>query len=444
MDRKRIVELDKKYIWHPYTNMDKYINQTDPIVVDKAEGFYLFDIDGTRYMDANGSWWTNIVGHNHPVLMNAIIERTKKMVHCSFAGATHKEAAMLAERLIPMCGSSFSKIFFSDDGSTAVEVAIRMARQYFINTGMPHKKRFVTLGKAFHGETVGAASVSGVDVFHNAMEGLLFDTIVLPSPGDAAKNSSQKQWYKDAFDKAQNIMRQNAHDIAAVIIEPLVQGAAGMLMYPPEYIKEMSVLCNELDILFICDEVFTGYGRTGTFLAHAQAGVEADIVCLAKGFSGGELPMAATVTNSKVFDTFLGDPSKTLWYGHSFTGNPLGCAVANATLDVFEQEKLLDIHPQKANAIKKGLESIKEHPFVHDTRQTGIITAFTLIAPSAKRETDYLSNAGWMFYEEAKKRGALIRPLGNVVYFALPMTVTTDQIDELFDIVRKSLQAAFG
>jgi adenosylmethionine-8-amino-7-oxononanoate aminotransferase len=376
--------------------------------------------------------------------MNAIIERTKTMVHCSLAGATHEGAAILAERLLPMCGKTFSKLFFSDDGSTAVEVAIRMARQYYMNTGRPQKKRFVTLGKAFHGETVGAASVSGVDVFHNAMEGLLFETIELPSPGESANGDDGIPWYKTAFLRAEDIMRKDADEIAAVIIEPLVQGAAGMLMYPPEYVKRMGELCRELDILFICDEVFTGYGRTGTFMAHSQSGLEADIVCLAKGFSGGELPMAATITTDRIFDTFLGEPSKTLWYGHSFTGNPLGCAVANATLDVFENENLLGIHHLKAAAIAKGLDSIKDFSWVQDTRQTGILTAFNLVDPSGKSDAGYLAAAGWKFYEEAKKRGALIRPLGNVVYFALPMTVTVEQIDELFHIVRKSLKTSFN
>ncbi|MBN2801479.1 MAG: aminotransferase class III-fold pyridoxal phosphate-dependent enzyme [Deltaproteobacteria bacterium] len=327
MDRDKIVELDKKYIWHPYTKMEQYINETNPVVVDRAEGFYLYDVDGTKYMDANGSWWTNIVGHNHPRLMEAIVNRTKSVVHCSFAGATHIEAVKLAERLLPICGKSFAKIFFSDDGSTAVEVAIRMARQYFVNTGRLNKKRFVTLGKAFHGETVGAASVSGVEVFHNAMDGLLFDTIKLPSPGEYLNSDNGEPWYRTAFSKAEEIIKSNSDEIAAVIMEPLVQGAAGMLMYPPEYIRQMKELCQENDILLICDEVFTGYGRTGTFLAHTQSGIEADIVCLAKGFSGGELPFAATITTSRVFDTFLGEPEKTLWYGHSFTGNPLGCAV---------------------------------------------------------------------------------------------------------------------
>lgn len=446
MDRKTLVALDKKYIWHPYTEMQNYIENTDPVVVEKAEGFYLYDKDGTRYMDGNGSWWTSIVGHNHPTLMKAIVERTQSMVNCSFAGTTHEPAAMLAANLLPRCGKRFSKIFFSDDGSTAIEVAIRMAYQYWQNVGNTKKKRFVTLSGAFHGETVGAASVSGVEVFHSALGDLLFHRIVLPSPGkEDTAVGGDSPWYERAFGVASGMLKKRHDEIAAIIVEPMVQGAAGMLMYPPSYLKSLHGLCKTLDILFICDEVFTGYGRTGTFLAHQQAGVEADIVTLAKGFSGGELPMAATITNDTIFNSFLGSAQKTLWYGHSFTGNPLGCAVANATLKVFDDEKLIETLPQKEAALDVGLKQLSAHPWVQDCRRTGIITAFTLVNPNQNSEaTGYLNDAGWKFYAEARKRGALLRPLGNVVYFALPLTVTVKQIEALFEVCSASLQAAFS
>ena len=445
MNRKEIVELDKKYIWHPYTEMQNYIDNTDPVVVTRAEGFYLYDIDGTRYMDGNGSWWTSIVGHNHPTLMKAILERTQSMVNCSFAGTTHEPAATLAANLLPRCGRHFSKIFFSDDGSTAVEVAIRMAHQYWQNVGNDARRRFVTLNGAFHGETVGCASVSGVEVFHTALGNLLFDRIVLPSPGQAADDASANTpWYEQAFARAEAMLRESSDDVAAVIVEPLVQGAAGMLMYPPSWLKSLHDLCRELDILLICDEVFTGYGRTGTFLAQHQAGIEADIVTLGKGFSGGELPMAATITTDRIFNAFLGSAQKTLWYGHSFTGNPLGCAVANATLKVFDDENLMGALPAKADALQAGLERLMTHPWVQDTRRTGIITAFTLVNPSGNEKGGYLNDAGWRFYAEARKRGALLRPLGNVVYFSLPLTVTVSQIQELIAVCEESLSAAFG
>ncbi|MBN2340274.1 MAG: adenosylmethionine--8-amino-7-oxononanoate transaminase [Deltaproteobacteria bacterium] len=445
MNRTQIVEIDKKYIWHPYTEMQNYIENTNPVVVERAEGFYLYDKDGTRYMDGNGSWWTSIVGHNHPTLMSAIVERTQTMVNCSFAGTTHEPAAQCAANLLPRCGPSFAKIFFSDDGSTAVEVAVRMAYQYWKNVGRNEKKRFVTLSGAFHGETLACASVSGVEVFHTALGDLIFDRIVLPSPGQPdADFTGDTPWYERAFQVAADLLERKHDEVAAIIVEPLVQGAAGMLMYPPKYLASLRALCSTLDILLICDEVFTGYGRTGSFLAHTQAGIEADIVTLAKGFSGGELPMAATITTQRIFDAFLGSAEKTLWYGHSFTGNPLGCAVANATLQVFDDEKLLESLPSKAAAIAAGLERLSAHPWVNDARQTGIISAFTLIDPRSQNKSGgYLSDAGWRFYAEARKRGALLRPLGNVVYFALPLTVTVSQIADLFDVCEASLQATF-
>jgi adenosylmethionine-8-amino-7-oxononanoate aminotransferase len=434
--REEIVALDKKLLWHPYTPMSKYIDEVDPLVVDRAAGIHVWDVDGKRYLDGNSSWWVSVLGHNHPRLMEALRRQTETLAHCSMAGTIHEPAVRVAERLLPLCGSSFSRLFFSDDGSTAVEVALRMAFQHWQLVGRPEKQTFATLKGAFHGETVGAASVSGADVYHDALGPLLFDRIVLPSPAGG---------WSDAIASAEKTLRERAGEIAAVIVEPLVQGAAGMLMYPPEYLTRLRALTDELEILLIADEVFVGYGRTGSFLAEHQAEIEADIVCLAKGFSGGVLPMAATVTNDRVFEPFLGGPDRTLWYGHSFTGNPLGCAVALATLDVFEDERIIENLPPKCDALKQGLERAAAHLWVRDPRQTGMIGAFTLAEPgSADGEADYLADAGWRFYKEARRRGAVLRPMGNVVYFVLPLIITAPEIEELFGVVDESLEAAFG
>jgi adenosylmethionine-8-amino-7-oxononanoate aminotransferase len=341
----------------------------------------------------------------------------------------------VAERVLPKCGDSYTRLFYSDDGSTAVEVGLRMAYQFWSLVGRPEKQRFATLAGAFHGETVGAASVSGADVYHEALGSMLFERAVLPSPAGG---------WQDALASAEQILRGEADRTAAVIVEPLVQGAAGMQMYPPDYLTGLRALCDDLDILMIADEVFVGYGRTGTFLAQHQAEIQADIVCLAKGFSGGVLPMAATATNDRVFEPFLGGPKDTLWYGHSFTGNPLGCAVALATLDVFEEERLIENLPPKCEALARGLASVEGHPWVRDVRRTGLIGAFTLVEPgAADGAADYLATPGWKLYDEARKRGAILRPMGNVAYFVLPLIITTEQIDELFGVVRESLDAAF-
>ncbi len=442
LTRNEIVALDKQLIWHPYTPMRPYIDDIDPVVVDRAEGIYFYDRDGTRLIDANSSWWVNVLGHNHPRLMAALVRQTEKLAHCCLANITHEPAVRVAQKLLERCGSDYARVFYSDNGTTAVECGLRMAYQYWQNVGQPKKKRFVSLSHAFHGETIGSASVSGTKVFHQTLGPLLFDCIQLPSPGKKDGTGSDRPWYEQAFARARDLLQEQSQEIAAIILEPLVQGAAGMLMYPPEYLSQLHQLCQELDILLIADEVFVGYGRTGTFFAHQQANIEPDIICMAKGFSGGVLPMAATVANKRVFEAFLGPAEQTLWYGHSFTGNPLGAAVALETLTIFEEEKIIESLPPKCNAIQRGLDRLTDHPWVHDVRRTGMIAAFTLVSDTSKDATaNYLDDAGWRFSAEARKRGAWLRPLGNVVYFVVPLTITEAQIDELFDIAHQSLQA---
>ena len=446
LTREQIVAIDKARIWHPYTPMRPYIDEVDPVVVDRAEGMYLYDVNGARLIDGNASWWVNIVGHNHPRLVEALERQARRLLHCSLAGMVHEPAVRLAEKLLPKCGASFSRLFFSDDGSTAVEVAIRMAHQFWRNVGRPEKRRFVTLEGAFHGETIGAASVSGSPVFHEALGGLVFDRVLVPSPAACAGGLGGAGWQGPAFAEIERMLDERAGEIAAIIVEPLVQGAAGMLMYPAEQLARIVRAARERDVLVICDEVFVGYGRTGTFLAEHAAGVEADLVCLAKGFSGGAMPMAATLANARVFEAFCGGPEVTLWYGHSFTGNPLGCAVALETLAVIEEERLLERQPPIAAALARGLEAVSRHPWVRDPRRTGLIGAFTLAAPGAggAQGADYLAEPGWRLYAEARKRGALLRPLGNVVYTVLPLNAEISVVEELFGIIEESLRAAFG
>jgi adenosylmethionine-8-amino-7-oxononanoate aminotransferase len=283
-------------------------------------------------------------------------------------------------------------------------------------------------------------------VFHDALEGLVFDRVLIPSPAASARAGDGTPWHEAAFAEATRLLDERADEIAAIIVEPLVQGAAGMLMYQAPYLAKLAQAARERDILLICDEVFVGYGRTGAFLAEHLAGVEADIVCLAKGFSGGVLPMAATIANERVFESFRGGPEVTLWYGHSFTGNPLGCAVALETLRVIEEERLLERQPPIAAALQRGLDAVSRHPWVRDPRRTGLIAAFTLAAPGADgaQRADYLAEPGWRLYAEARRRGALLRPLGNVVYTVLPLNAEITVVEELYGIIGESLAAAFG
>ena len=439
--RDQIVSLDKKHVWHPYTPMGPYLDAFDPVVVDRAEGIYLYEKNGRRLIDGIGSWWVSLLGHNHPRLVEALKRQADRLCHCALAGVAHETSSLLASELAARCGAPYDRVFYSDDGSTAVEVAIRMAVQYWELTGRPEKKRLVGLSGAFHGETVGAASVSGNDLFHGSLGELMFDCLRLPSPARAARDPA---WRDEVFARAEEVLRERADEAAAVVVEPLVQGAAGMLMYEGEYLRRLRALCDELDVLLIADEVFVGYGRCGEFLASHVALVEPDIVCLGKGFSGGMLPMAATVVTAKIFEPFRGGPDRTLWYGHSFTGNPLGAAVALEVLRVLQDDDVLAGLGPAIEALDRGLNGVGAHPWVRDARRTGMIGAFTLSEPGSDGASDYASRAGWRFYDEALKRGAWLRPLGNVVYFVPALTITPSQVDELFSIVGDALAAAFS
>ena len=300
--RSEIVRLDKQYVWHPYTPMDRYIAEVDPLVIDRAEGARLFDVDGRSYLDANSSWWVASLGHAHPRLVAALTKQAARHPHSSLAGSTHEGAARLAEELVAVAPEGLTKVFYSDDGSTAVEVAIKLAVQYWQNKGQPRRRRFVALDGAFHGETIGATSLGGVEVFRRPFAGVLLECVHVPSPGDDADES-----FARAFAALERVVTEGAKEIAAVVLEPLLQGAGGMRYYDPEYLRRARALCDAHEVLLVLDEVFTGYGRTGPMWASELAGVAPDLLCLAKGFSGGMFPMAATLATRAIFDAFLGE-----------------------------------------------------------------------------------------------------------------------------------------
>ncbi|MBK8253052.1 MAG: adenosylmethionine--8-amino-7-oxononanoate transaminase [Polyangiaceae bacterium] len=430
--RASIVAADKKYVWHPYTPMDRYIDVTDPLVVDRAEGCLLFDVDGRSYIDAMSSWWVATLGHNHPRLVRALTEQAQRLCHSSLAGATHEAAARLAEELVSVAPQGLSRVFYSDDGSTAVESAVKMAAQFWFNEGRFSKKKFVALDGAFHGETIGAASLGGIEVFRRPYAGVLFDCLRAPEPSEADA-------YTSVFNAIERMIVERADEIAAVVLEPLVQGAVGMRMYPAHHLKRMRELCTHHNVLLIVDEVFTGYGRTGTMWACDQAGICPDILCVAKGFSGGMLPMAATLVTEQVFDAFRGAPDRAFFYGHSYCGNPLGSAVAREVLAVFRDEQIVEGVRAKALMIQKAFDDLALMPGVRSVRSLGMIGALDL-AESAS----YLGQTGWRVYDEARKRGAYLRPLGDVVYVAPPLNIPDVQLDRLLAIVKESVSAAVG
>jgi adenosylmethionine-8-amino-7-oxononanoate aminotransferase len=429
VERDRIVGLDKRYVWHPYTPMQQYRDETDPLVIVRAEGARLHDADGRSYLDANSSWWVAALGHGHPRLVAALKRQADVLCHTALAGITHAPAVELAEALVGVAPSGLTHVFFSDDGSTAVEVAMKLALQYWAQNGRPARRRFLALEGAFHGETLGVTALGGVEVFRRPFAGVLLDCVHVSAPGDSVA-------YARAFEALERAVREGADSIAAVVLEPIVQGAAGMRLYDPEYLRAARALCDAHDLFLVCDEVFTGYGRTGAMWACEHAGIAPDLLCTAKGFVGGMLPMAATLATERIFDGFLGEPERAFYYGHSFCGNPLGAAVAGEVLRVFEDEKVLEQVQRKAPRIARAFAEMSTLPGVTRTRSLGMIGALDLEGPEG-----YLAGAGWRVHAEARRRGAYLRPLGNVVYITPPLTIPDADLDELLGIVQESVGA---
>ncbi|AGC41674.1 adenosylmethionine-8-amino-7-oxononanoate aminotransferase [Myxococcus stipitatus DSM 14675] len=442
MERANIVLLDKAHVWHPYTAMEAYIAATQPLVIDRAEGCYLFDVDGKRYLDANGSWWVSTLGHRHPRLLRALTEQAGKLPHVSLAGITHEPAAALATELaaiapgadrpeIPLA-EKLTRVFYSDNGSTAVEVAIKMVAQYWAQNGRPRRTRFITLSGAFHGETLGSTSVGGVPLFREVFGPLLFDVVHVPSP-------AEEGGWERAFNQVQAALRENPEEIAGVIVEPVIQGASGMQMYSPDFLRAVREATRAVDTFLIADEVFTGLGRTGARFAVDLAGVVPDVLCLAKALSGGLMPFAATLASERLFSGFLGASSRALYYGHSYCGNPLGAAVAREVLAVYRTEDILGQVARKAPLVKAAFERMAASiPGLVRPRAVGMVGAVDLGGGG------YLASGGWRVYEAAKRRGLYLRPLGDTVYIAPALNIPDSVLEELLSGVEESLREVAG
>jgi len=424
--RERIVALDKRRVWHPYTAMDQYRAHTDPLVVERAEGACFWDVDGRRYIDANSSWWVSTLGHNHPRLVTALVDQARRHCHTALAGMTHEGAAELAEALVAVAPDGLEHVFYSDDGSTAVEVGLKLALQFWAQSGRPERSRFIALEDGFHGETLGVTSVGGVEVFRRPFAGAVREQLHVSSPAVAGSEA--------ALAALSRTLEEHGTEVAALVVEPMVQGAAGMRIYEAAYLQGARALCDRHEVLLIADEVFTGYGRTGPMWACEHAGISPDVLCTAKGFSGGVLPIAATLATDRLQSAFLGDPDRAFYYGHSFCGNPLGCAVAREVLAVFEEEDVLAAARPKAARIAEVFGELAALPQVASSRSLGMIGALDLAGDSG-----YLARAGWDVYDAARERGAYLRPMGNCVYVTPPLTIPDDTLEELLGIVRESV-----
>jgi adenosylmethionine-8-amino-7-oxononanoate aminotransferase len=419
-------ELDHRHLWHPFTQMRDWVSEA-PLMIERAEGTELIDTDGRRYLDGVSSLWCNVHGHRHPLIDRAVRDQLERVAHTTMLGLSHPGAADLAARLVEIAPPGLSRVFYSDSGSTATEVALKMAFQYWQHRGGQHVRRtsFVCLQDAYHGDTLGSVSVGGIELFHAAYGPLLFSAH-RASPGDAEDMA--------------RLLATHEEEIAAVIVEPLVQGAAGMLLHPPGYLRTVRELCDRHGLLLICDEVATGLGRTGTMFACEQERVVPDFLCLAKGLTGGYLPLGATLTTEEVYEAFLGahEELKTFFHGHTYTGNPLACAAALASLDAFREERtLLRLQP-KIRLLGELLREVEAIPEVAEVRQRGFMAGIELA------EQDPALRMGHRVVLEGRERGVIIRPLGDVVVLMPPLSISKRDLHRLVSVAAESIRAAFA
>jgi adenosylmethionine-8-amino-7-oxononanoate aminotransferase len=415
-------QLDRDHVWHPFTQQQGW-SEEEPLVIERGEGSYLFDVEGRRYLDGTAALWCNVHGHRHPAIDAAVREQLDRVAHTTMLGLTHPGATELAVRLTEIAPDGLSRIFYSDSGSTAAEIALKIAFQYQQQRGESRRTKFVRLREAYHGDTIGSISVGGIDLFHSTYRPLLFETHVA-EPGDAAD--------------LERVLAAHGEEVAAVVVEPLVQGAAGILVQPPGYLRAARELCDRFGVLLVCDEVATGFGRTGTMFACEQEDCAPDLMCLAKGITGGYLPLAATLAAEEIYEGFLGsyEEFKTFFHGHTYTGNPLACAAALANLDVFERERTLERLQPKIALLEELLAEVAAMDEVAEVRQKGFMVGLDL------GEHDDALRMGHRVTVEARRRGAFIRPLGNTVVLMPPLSISEQELRDLVAIARDSIQAA--
>ncbi|KIM08692.1 MAG: adenosylmethionine-8-amino-7-oxononanoate aminotransferase [Sulfurovum sp. FS06-10] len=418
----QIVTEDLKNIWHPCTQMKDH--ETLPLIpIKEGRGIYLIDFENNAYIDAVSSWWVNLFGHVNPHISSKIKEQLDTLEHVLLAGFTHKPAVNLAEKLVNLTPKGLEKVFFADNGSSAVEVALKMSFHYHRNLG-EHRPLFLSLSNSYHGETLGALSVGDVQLYKDTYAPLLIACIQTPVPKDQTKECA-----KEAIVELKKLLEERGSEISAFIIEPLVQGAGSMHMYHPDYITEAKSMCKSYGIHLIADEIMTGFGRTGTMFACEQANITPDFMTLSKGLTGGYLPLAVVMTTNEIYNAFYCDYNeyKAFLHSHSYTGNPLACSAALATLELFEASDVLGENKKKSAYILEKLEKFKTLPNVKEVRQTGMISAIELQGYEAKERI------GLKVYQYGLNHGVLLRPLGHIVYFMPPYIITYEEIDKMID-----------
>lgn len=448
MKKEDLINWDKEYFWHPFTQMKVY-REEDNVIVERGEGNYIIDINGNRYLDGVASLWCNVHGHNHPKLNEAICQQVNRISHFTTLGASNVPAILLAKKLVDITPSSLTKVFYSEDGSEAMEIAIKIAYHYWHNKGFKEKSKFVTLSEAYHGDTIGSVSVGGINIFHQKYKPLLFDVYKLPSPYRKAVEIAGRgealsyQTTKKLIEEVEEFIFQHHQTIAGFVIEAGVQGAAGILPFPEGYLKEIERICREYNILLIVDEVATGFGRTGYMFASIKEGINPDIMAVGKGITGGYLPLAATLTTEEIFEAFLGEfgEAKHFYHGHTYTGNPVACNVALANIELFKENNLLEKVKERITQLEKRVEELWQLKHVGDIRQYGLMAGVELVKDKEKNiPFDYGLRVGFKVAKSMLKRGIWVRPLGDVMVIMPPLSITKEELDYFIDCLKDSIK----
>jgi adenosylmethionine-8-amino-7-oxononanoate aminotransferase len=439
-ERDTLVQWDRDHLWHPFTQM-KGFREEELLIITRGGGSFLYDLEGNRYLDGVSSLWANLHGHRRPELDQAVAAQLEQVAHSTLLGLAHPPAIMLAQRLAQIVPAGLNKVFFSDNGSTAVEAALKIAYQYWQNRGEKDKRRFLKLSQGYHGDTLGAVAVGGIPLFHEVYHPLLFDTLEAPAP-----YCYRCPHREDCREQCLTVMEEQVavhhRELAAVILEPVMQGAAGMIPQPPGYLAKVREVTRRHRVLLIADEVAVGFGRTGKMFACEHEQVSPDLMCLAKGITGGYLPLAATLATDEVYDAFLGEfeEFKTFFHGHTYTGNPLAAAAGLASLDIFEKDRVIEGLAPKMEMLARLLAGLAEHPHVGDIRRRGLMVGIELVQDKATREPFPVARrVGHQVILAARKLGAILRPLGDVIVLMPPLCITLEELETLARITHEAI-----
>jgi len=435
-----LLEQDLRHLWHPFTQQQAWPDD-DPLIIERAEGSSLIDDLGRRYLDGVSSLWVTVHGHRKREIDEAVRAQLDRVAHSTLLGLSSVPAVELAAKLVAIAPAGLTRVFYSDSGSTSVEIAVKMAYQYWRQKGRPEKRRFAALQEAYHGDTVGSVSVGGIDLFHATFRDLLFEVDRIPTPYEY-RWPGPGECLEQCVRAAAELLERRGKEIAGLVVEPLVQGAAGMLVQPRGYLSRLAELCRRHEVLLICDEVATGFGRTGTMFAVEQEGVRPDLMCVAKGLTGGYLPLAATLATEEIYSAFLGSVAekRTFFHGHTYTGNPLACAAALANLELFERERTLERMRPAMDALADELAKVAELSHVGEVRRRGMMVGVELVKDRrTKEEYAYGDRVGHRVCLAMRKRGVILRPLGNVVVLMPPLSLAVEEARHLGSAVREAI-----